>query len=78
MVNMRYFLVEISCLCRYRGHWGMVKISGKYIRIQFFSGGNISRQTKIFVYSKNRIFSEKSGFSENFMPENFRSADYRK
>jgi len=56
----------------------MVKTAGKYIRIQFFSGVNISRQTKIFVYSKNRIFSEKSGFSENFMPENFRSADYQK
>jgi len=32
--------------------------------------GTISRQTKIFVYSKKPDFSEKSGFSENFMPEN--------
>jgi len=27
----------------------------------------LSRQTKFFMYSKNRIFFEKSGFSENFM-----------
>ncbi len=30
----------------------------------------ISRQTKVFVYSEKPDFSEKSGFSENFMPEN--------
>jgi len=31
----------------------------------------LSRQAKIFVYSKIQVFLEKSGFSENFMPENF-------
>ncbi len=30
----------------------------------------ISRQTKFFVYSEKPDFSEKSGFSENFIPEN--------
>jgi len=30
----------------------------------------ISRQTKVFLYTKNRIFPGKSGFSENTAPEN--------
>jgi len=36
----------------------------------------VSIQPKVFRYKKNRIFPKKSGFSENFTPENLWSLTY--
>ncbi len=46
------------------------------LRIRSFVGKQASRQTEAFVYSKNRIFRKKSGFSENFMSENLWNLAY--